>query len=152
MCVKVIANQRCGPFFETRSVFTEFRTVLVLSIIYGPPCVRDADIIFLPSGFFFYLSSFFPRLISAVADWMSAILPHMVWPSVRILDAGLKRAARGSLKIQNAKNAKNSPSGHHRATLSGYITATEAHIDNRKELVKQQYLPHMSHNMATSAH
>jgi len=28
---------------------------------------------------FFYLSSF-PRLISAVADWMSAILPHMVWP------------------------------------------------------------------------
>jgi len=27
-------------------------------------------------SFFF----FFPRLISAVADWMSAILPHMVWP------------------------------------------------------------------------
>ena len=26
------------------------------------------------------LSSFFPRLISAVADWMSAILLHMVWP------------------------------------------------------------------------
>jgi len=29
---------------------------------------------------FIYLSSFFPRLISAVADWMSTILPHMVWP------------------------------------------------------------------------
>jgi len=28
----------------------------------------------------FYLSSsFFPRLISAVADWMSTILAHMVW-------------------------------------------------------------------------
>ena len=25
-------------------------------------------------------SSFFPRLITAVADWMSIILPHMVWP------------------------------------------------------------------------
>jgi len=25
-------------------------------------------------------SSFFPRLISAVAEWMSAILAHMVWP------------------------------------------------------------------------
>jgi len=25
-------------------------------------------------------SSFFPRLISAVADWMSTILLHMVWP------------------------------------------------------------------------
>ena len=23
---------------------------------------------------------FFPRLISAAPDWMSAILPHMVWP------------------------------------------------------------------------
>jgi len=28
----------------------------------------------------FALSSFFPHLISAVADWMSAILAHMVWP------------------------------------------------------------------------
>jgi len=27
-------------------------------------------------GFFFFL----PRLISAVADWMSTILLHMVWP------------------------------------------------------------------------
>jgi len=27
----------------------------------------------------FLLSSFFARLISAVADWMSTILPHMVW-------------------------------------------------------------------------
>jgi len=24
--------------------------------------------------------SFFPRLISAAADWMSTILLHMVWP------------------------------------------------------------------------
>jgi len=38
-----------------------------------------ADHYILP--FDFYLSSFFfPRLISAVGDWMSAILPHMVWP------------------------------------------------------------------------
>ena len=29
-------------------------------------------------SFFFLL--FFPRLISAAADWMSAILAHMVWP------------------------------------------------------------------------
>ena len=29
-----------------------------------------------------FLSSilFFPRLISAVGDWISTILPHMVWP------------------------------------------------------------------------
>ena len=30
--------------------------------------------------FFFLFFLFFPRLISAAADWMSAILPHMVWP------------------------------------------------------------------------
>jgi len=26
------------------------------------------------------VSIFFPRLFSAVADWMSAILAHMMWP------------------------------------------------------------------------
>jgi len=29
-------------------------------------------------SFFFYLF-FFPRLISAAADWMSTILRHMMW-------------------------------------------------------------------------
>jgi len=29
---------------------------------------------------FVLLLSFFPRLILAAADYMSAILPHMVWP------------------------------------------------------------------------
>ena len=28
----------------------------------------------------FYLLLSFHRLISAAADWMSTILPHMVWP------------------------------------------------------------------------
>jgi len=42
---------------------------------------------------------------------------------VRIEDAVLKRAARGSLEIK-------SPSGNHRTTLSGYIFATKARIDN----------------------
>ena len=47
-----------------------------------PPFVADADIIFLPCGVssvFLYLF-LFPRLISVIADWMSAILRHMVWP------------------------------------------------------------------------
>jgi len=39
---------------------------------------------------------------------------------------------------------KKSPSGHYRTTLSGYIFATKACIDNRKKLLKQQYLLHMS--------
>jgi len=42
------------------------------------------------------------------------------------------------------KIAKNSPSDHHRTTLSGCIFTTKALIDNGKKLVKQQCLPHMS--------
>jgi len=57
---------------------------------------------------------------------------------------GLKRAARGSLKIQHAKIAKKSPSGHHPTSLSGHIFAIEARVENRKKIVKQQYLFHMS--------
>jgi len=50
----------------------------------------------------------------------------------------------GSLEMQDPKMAKNSTSGHHRTTLSGYIFATNALIVNRKKCVKQQYLLHMS--------
>ena len=47
--------------------------------------------------------------------------------------------------MQDLKIAKKSPSGHHRTTLSGYIFATKARIDNRKKkLVKQQCLAQMS--------
>jgi len=38
---------------------------------------------------------------------------------------------------------KNSPSARHRTTLSGYIFATKAHIDNRKKLLTA-ISPHMS--------
>jgi len=60
---------------------------------------------------------------------------------VRIYNAGLKCAARGSLEIQDAKK---SPFWHHRTTLSDYILGTTACIDNLKKNVKQQYLIHMS--------
>ena len=39
---------------------------------------------------------------------------------------------------------KKSPSANHHTTLSGYIFATKARINNWKKLVKQQYLPDMS--------
>ena len=43
--------------------------------------------------------------------------------------------------------AKNLPSGHHRATLSGYIFATKAHIDNRKNLLNSNISSTCPHNM-----
>jgi len=45
------------------------------------------------------------------------------------------------LKIQDAKIAKNSPSAHHRTTLSGCMFAAKATIG---KVVKKQYLLHMS--------
>jgi len=45
------------------------------------------------------------------------------------------------------RTAKKSPFWHHRTTLLGCIFAAEACIDNRKKLVKQQYLLQMCHNM-----
>jgi len=76
---------------------------------------------------FYLFVFFFPCLISAAAGWMS--LTHGV-ALVRISNAGLKGAARGSLQMQDPKK---SPSGHHPTTLSGYIFATKACIDNRKK-------------------
>jgi len=46
----------------------------------------------------------------------------------------------GSLETQDPKIAKNSPSRHHRTTLSGYVFATKACINNRKKVIKQQYI------------
>jgi len=50
-------------------------------------------------------------------------------------------------KCRTPKSRLKSPSRHHPTTLSGYIFATKAGIDNRKKPVKQQYLFYMSHNM-----
>ena len=47
-------------------------------------------------------------------------------------------------KCRTLKSRQKSPSGHHPTILSGYIFATKAYIDNRKKLVKQQYLPYMA--------
>jgi len=92
---------------------------------------------------FLLLSSFFfPRLILAVADWMSAILAHMMWPYSSV-NLGWRSETCCTWLAENT-GRKNSPSVHHRTTLLGYIFATKAHIDNWKKIVKQQYLLHMS--------
>jgi len=52
-----------------------------------------------------FLSSLFPRLISAVADWMSAILPHMVWRQCefKMQVWKLLRAARWKHRTQKSQ-------------------------------------------------
>jgi len=50
--------------------------------------------------------------------------------------------------MQNTKNGQKSPSGHHRTTLSGYVFATKARIDNRKKnLLSSNISSRCPHNM-----
>jgi len=51
------------------------------------------------------------------------------------------------MRLAQNRRRKDSPSAHHRTTLSGYFFASEAYIDNGKTLVKQQYLLHVSSQM-----
>ena len=103
---------------------------------YGRPMEQGRPLYFHPvvSSSFFFLSSFYyfssPILSRRTLD-VCRTSTHGV-ALVRIQNAGLKRAASGSLEIQDAKNAKNSPSRHHYTTLPGYIFATKTLIDNRK--------------------
>jgi len=106
------------------------------------PYLIGQAIIFLPCGF--YLLSFFffssPNLSGRRLDVYHTLAPGVAL--LRIQNAGLKCAARGSLEIQDAKNRHFV--WHHRTTLSGYVFGSKACIDNRKKLVKQQYLLFMS--------
>ena len=76
----------------------------------------------------FLLLLFSPRLFSAVVFDVYHTSTHDV-ALVRIQNACLKCAARGSLKIHYTKITQKSPSAHHRTSLSGYIFATKARID-----------------------
>jgi len=113
-------------------------------LLLWPPCVADADIIFLSC-----FLVFFPRL--SQRSQIKCIPYFYTWcavPLVWIQNAGLKCAARGSMEIQDAKMTQKSPSAHHRATLSGYIFATKACIDNRKKFLNSNISSRCAHNMA----
>jgi len=49
--------------------------------------------------------------------------------------------------MQDAKIAKNSPSAHHRTTLSSHIFATKAYIHNRKKLLNSNIFSRCPHNI-----
>jgi len=96
----------------------------------------------------FLLSSsiFFPRLISAVVDWMSAKLPHMHGMAlVRSSDASLKRAARGWLEMQYAKKSPKIAIWAPSYNFVGlYLRNYGTYRQSEKKLVKQQYVLQMS--------
>jgi len=98
---------------------------VVICHLLWPPCIADADIIFLPCDF--YLSSSFFFSSPNLSGWRLDVYHTSTH------GANLERRSeisRGSLKIHDAKNAKNLPSAHHRTTLSHCIFTTKACIDN----------------------
>jgi len=60
--------------------FTKHLSILCSCRHYGRPAYQMRTLYFRPVVSSFFSLFCVPRLISAVADWMSTILPHMVWP------------------------------------------------------------------------
>jgi len=93
--------------------------------------------------FFFLLSFFFYRLTSAIADWMSTILPHMMWPycEFRMQVWNVLHAARWKYRTQ--KSAKIRHLGTI-AQLCPTVSSQLRHVSTiGKKSVKQQYVLHM---------
>ena len=112
-------------------------------LLLWPPCIADADIIFLSCFFFLSSSWFFPRLISAVADWC---LPYFhTWCG---LSANLEcRSEMYCTWLAENTGHKKSLSRHHRTILSGCIFATKACINNGKNLLNCNISPVCPQNM-----
>jgi len=107
----------------------------------------NVQAIHLPLWFLsFFISSFFVLLSSfflAYSQWSeSGRLPyfHASCGLSANLECRSECAKRCALEIQDAKNDVKSPSAHHRTNLSSYIFASKACIDNRKNVLKLQYL------------
>jgi len=111
-----------------------FTCLLITFADYGRPMEYGRPLYLHPVSFF--LSSFFflyPRLISAVRDWMS--IPYFrTWCglSENLECTSETCCTRLAENTGRKKVAKNRHLGTI-AQLSGYIFATKAHIDNRKK-------------------
>jgi len=104
-----------------------------------PPCVADADIIFLPCGFYLFSS---PNLSGRRLD-----LYHTSTHGV--LRANLKcMSEMRCTRIAENTGRKKSPFRHHRTILSGCIFAIKACIDNQeKNLLDSNTSSICPHNM-----
>jgi len=94
---------------------------------YGRPAQQMQTLYFRPLVASFF---FFPRLISAVADWMSTILYTWCGLSANFESRSEMCCTRLAEKYRMQTTAKKLPSGHHRTTLYGCIFATNARIDS----------------------
>jgi len=73
-----VSRDTVRTFEEFLQMTCDLDLGFILSFLWPPYVIGQAIYICILS--FVLLSSFFLCLISPVADWMSTILPHMVWP------------------------------------------------------------------------
>ena len=108
-----------------------------------PPCAADADIIFLPCGFF--LSFFFLSLGYSQRSQIGYLPYFHTWCG---LSANLEcMSEMCCMWLTGNTGCKKSPSVHHRTTLSGYNFATRARIDKWKKLLNSIISPICPYNM-----
>jgi len=93
----------------------------------------------------FYLLSFFiHRLISAAADWMYTIPPHMACPCANLEC----RSEMCCTRLAGNTGCKNDAKNRHLRTIAQICWAISSQLRHvstiGKKLVKEQYLPHMS--------
>jgi len=86
--------------------------------------------------FVLWFLSFFPRLFSAVAYWMSTILPHMMWPCAH-LECTSEMCCTW---LAENRGCKISPKIHYLGTIAQLCRAVSSQLGR----VTQQYLLHMS--------
>ena len=134
LVISVIYVHQMAPFSGKSCLFS------CVLCFYGRP--RADHYIFIL--FLLLLSSFFPRLSSAVGDWMSTILPHMVWPCANLEC----RSEVCCMRLAENTGCKKVAKNRHLGTIAQLCWAVSSQLRHvstiRKKLVKQQYLLHMS--------
>jgi len=113
-----------------------------------PPYVIGKVIIFLPCGFFFLLSSFFTRLISAVADWMSTIYFN-IWCGLSANLGCLSETCCTRLAANIGR--KKSPKIRHLGTIAQFCRAISLQVRHvstiGKNLLSSNVSPTCPHNV-----
>jgi len=97
----------------------------------------------------FYLLSFFiHRLISAAADWMSTILPHMVWPYSANLEC---RSEVCCTRLAANTGRKNDAKNRHLCTIAQLCRAISSQLRYvstiGKKLLSSNISPTCAYNM-----
>jgi len=139
-----MCHSLCLLRYTGNPVFVRGMVPICTSIFMAALCNRAGHYIFalwfLSSSSSSSSSIFFPRLIAAAADWMSTILPLMVWPSANFEC----RSEMCCTRLAGNTGRKNRHFGTI-AQLCRPISSELSHVSTiGKKLVKQQYLLHMS--------